>query len=112
MCPFASGSRNISGNVDRISFRIIMVCVTLQTIKIHVEEMHWATGILQNLRVSYTIDSVTRQASNYFLPTITMGNKSMTCYCPSITNLNIMHFNIDLLYVLTAFIYIYIYIPG
>lgn len=96
--------------MDRISFRIIMVFSTLQKIKIRVEEMHWATGILQHLRVSYTIDPVTSQASNCFWPTITMGNKSVILYCPSITNLDILHFNNVLLYVRKD-IYIYIY-PG
>ena len=88
-----------------------MVCASLQEIKIRVEVMHWATGILQILRVSYIIDSVSRQASNFFWPTITVGNKSIIWYCPSITNLNILHFNNVLFYVRTAYIYIYIY-PG
>jgi hypothetical protein len=34
------------------------------------------------------------------------------CYCPFIINLNILHFNNVLLYVLLVYIYIYIYIPG
>ena len=69
-----------------------MVCATLQKIKIRLEEMHWATGILQHLRVSYTIDSAIRQASNWFFPRVTKGNKSTIWYCPSINNLNIMHY--------------------